>query len=393
MKQNQRMNAHSASAAENEFLINSAVIKARRCFMFGTTLEQTNQGKPSVKGSRSMHLARIAIFSLIIGGTLFLSVGRLENLYGNDAVFSGNGVTVFPIKTAEIQMVTDSVTIKRGGGLGWFVEVIATFKNFGPDTVVQIGFPFEWGTPETSDTEFEGEYPDTPDFRAFVDGKPVLVAPRRGILGEDTGLAYDLVYLFNVNFRHGEFKTIRQTYTVGGSQNSVGGDVFTYILKTGSLWKDSIEKLSIFLEIDKKDAPYWQSVSPPEQKAEERGGKLYLHWSYDNIKPNFDLTVEHLPTFLSNLTLDELLKHPDLSVEELLKRANGPGVAIDPKWARYIRNLTYARYGFLFKNPYVRAQFYGDGNSKENPSFGPSMIKQGDKKFIDYLNELEKKHH
>jgi hypothetical protein len=327
--------------------------------------------------------------------TLFLLLvfaGTLKCLFANDAVFSGNGVTVFPVRTAEIQMVTDSVTIKRGGGLGWLVEVIASFKNFGPDTVVQIGFPFSWGTPETSDTEFEGEYPDTPDFRAFVDGKPVLVTPKRGILGEATELAYDLVYVFNVNFLHGESKTIRQTYTVGGSQNSMGGDVFTYILKTGSLWKDSIEKLSITLAIDKKDAAYWQSVFPPEQKAEERGDKLYLYWSYNNIKPNFDLTVEHLPTFFSDLSLDELLKHPDLSVEELLKRANSAGVVIDPKWARYIRNLTYARYGYPFKDPYVRAQFYGTGRSKENPVFVTGMIKQDDRKFIDHLNEMEKQH-
>ena len=346
------------------------------------------QPQPFVGCSGILRFVWVAVFSLWL-----LFAGGLKCVFANDAVFSGNGVTVFPVRTAEIQMVTDSVTIKRGGGLGWLVEVIAAFKNFGPDTVVQIGFPFDWGTPETSDTEFEGEYPVTPDFRAFVDGKPVLIAPRRGILGEATDLAYDLVYVFNVSFLHGESKTIRQTYTVGGSQNSVGGNVFTYILKTGSLWKDSIEKLAITLEIEKKNARYWQSVSPPEQKAEERGGKLYLYWSYDNIKPNFDLTIEHLPTFFSNLTLDELLKHPDLSVEELLKRANSLGVVIDPKWARYIRNLTYARYGYPFKDPYVRAQFYGTGSSKENPMFDTGKIKQNDRKFIDHLNEIEKEYH
>jgi len=173
----------------------------------------------------------------------------------------------------------------------------------------------------------------------------------------------------------------------------VGGDVFTYILRTGSLWKDSIEKLSITLEIDKKDAPYWQSVFPPEQKAEERGGKLYLYWSYENIKPGFDLTVEHLPTVFSNLSLAEILKHPDLSVDELLKRANTPGIEIHPEWARYFRNLTYARYGYPFKNPYVRAQFYGTGSLKEKPMFDTGMIKQNDRQFIDYLNEIEKEHH
>ena len=259
--------------------------------------------------------------------------------------------------------------------------------------MVQVGFPFRYGTPETVDAEFEGEYPVTPDFKAFVEGKPVPVTPKRGILSEETNLAYDLVYLFNVRFLHGESKTIRQTYTVGGSQNSMGGDTFNYILKTGSLWKDSIENLSITLELGKKDAPYWQSVSPPEHKAEERDRRLYLFWSYKNIKPSFDLTVEHLPIALSNLSLGELLKHPDLSVDELLNQVNTSGVVIQAQWARYFRNLTHARYGYPFKNPYVRAQFYSSGKLKENALFDPSMIKENDRKFINYLNELEKGDH
>jgi hypothetical protein len=361
--------------------------------MYWTIVDRINKPKEFARHFGPRHFIRMAMFFLIMGETPFLSASRPENLLYNDAVFSGDGVTVFPVKTADIQMVTDSVAIKRGGDLGWLVEVITTFKNYGPDTVVQIGFPFNYATPETADTEFEGEFPIRPDFKAFVDDKPVPVTPKRGALSEDTGLAYDLVYLFNVNFRQGESKTIRQTYTVGGTQNSMGGNIFNYILKTGSLWKDSIENLSIALEIEKKDAPYWQSVSPPEHKAEDRGGKLYLYWSYKNIKPNFDLTVEHLPIGLSNLTADELLKHPDLSVGEILEQVNSQGAYLEPKWARYFRNLTYARYGYPFKSPFIRAQFYETGNLKENPLFEPSMIKPGDRKFIDYLNDLEKKGH
>jgi len=371
------------------------------------TLDQTNQSKSSLEHSGMMRFVRVAVFFLIL-----LSAGRPESLFCNDAVFSGDGVTVFPVKAAAIQMVTDSVVIKRGGGLGWRVEVVATFKNFGPDAVVQVGFPFDYGTPETSDTEFEGEYPRTPDFRAFVNGKSVSVTPKRGVLGPDSNLAYDLVYLFDVSFQRGESKTIRQTYTVGGLQNSMGGETFNYVLKTGSLWKDSIEKLSITLELDKKDVPYWHSVSPPEHKAVERDGMLQLYWSYENIKPSFDLTVEHLPCVLDVLSLDELqkspdfflcelLKHPDVSVDDLLKHSDlsldellkRVEVQLQPAEARYYRNLTYARYGYPFKNPFVRAQFYGTGNLKENPTFNASMIKPNDKKFIDYLNELEKKHH
>lgn len=311
-------------------------------------------------------------------------------LYGNDAIFQGNGVTVFPVKSADIQMVTDSVTIKRGGELGWLVEVVATFKNFGPEAAVQVGFPFEYSSPETLETEFPGEYPVRPNFKAFVDGRPVPVTPKRGALSPDLGLAYDLVYVFPVTFRSGETTTIRQTYTVGGTQDSMGGNIFSYILKTGALWKDSIQRLSIVFELEKKDAPYWQSIIPVEHRAEERDGRLYLSWSYENIEPDFDLKIEHMPTGLSDFPLDELIKQPDFALGELLKRTPGADIPLQPAWARYLRNLTYARYGYPFKNAYVRAQFYGPGALTENPGFQPSLIKPGDQAFIASLNRLEK---
>ncbi len=373
-----------------------------------TTLDTTHPGNSVLGHSGMTRFVRLAAVFL-----LFLCPGRLESLFCNDAIFSGDGETLFPVKTADIQMVTDSVVIKRGYGLGWTVEVVATFKNSGPDTVVQIGFPFEYETPETAGTEFEGEYPVTPDFRAFVNGQSVPVTPKRGVLAPDSDIPYALVYLFEVSFQRGESKTIRHTYTVGGIEmNSMGGARFTYVLKTGSLWKDSIEKLSITLELDKKDASYWQSVSPAEQKAVEQDGKLHLYWTYENIKPRFDLIVEHLTCVPFDISLDELqndpgcllcelLHHPEVSVDELLKHSKssldellkqvGPPLELTPESARYFRNLAYARYGYPFKNPFVRAQFYTGGNFKENPAFDMSMIKPNDRKFIDHLNRFENK--
>ena len=81
--------------------------------MARTKRDKINQPRPSRKRSRIARFVWVAVFFLL----LLLAVG-LESLLGNDAVFSGDGVTVFPVKTADIQMVTDSVTIKRGGDWG-----------------------------------------------------------------------------------------------------------------------------------------------------------------------------------------------------------------------------------------------------------------------------------
>ena len=194
-------------------------------------------------------------------------------------------------------MLTDSVFIQRGGKLGWLVRVNTTFKNFGPDTVVQIGFPFGYYDPGEIDTLPNGEYCNAnPEFQVKVNGRSVRTYPKRGIENPDLdNLKFALVYTFHVRFKKGEMKSVIQTYTVGGGGNSIGERYFNYILKTGSLWKDSIKSLFISLKLSRKDVKYWQSISPQVSDTKQTGKSIEFHWRYENVKPDSDIELYHHP--------------------------------------------------------------------------------------------------
>lgn len=64
------------------------------------------------------------------------------------------------------------------GGYKWSIEMPATYKNFGPETTVRMGFPFMQRLPEESVGYSEDNYSD-PRFKTFVDGISIPVTPKR----------------------------------------------------------------------------------------------------------------------------------------------------------------------------------------------------------------------
>ncbi len=313
-------------------------------------------------------------------GALLLAVLLLYTLttptYGNDAVYYGAGVTVYPVKHDSIQLVSEVIKITKGIGLGWGVEATLNFKNYGNKTSVQMGFPFDTDGPNDPDQK-EEDVPD-PKFRTFIDSKEVKVTKKKGWSKSPLeDLNYPIVYTFTVPFEQGETKTILHTYSVQGTEWSTGDYEFKYILKTGALWRGLIENIKVDMILPGKSAVIVHCVLPKEHKATQNKDAVVLSWEFQDIKPKFNITAKTL-FGREPIGLDYLRTTKDLFIT-------------DACCVRYFRNLVYASYGYPFENPFPRMQFYGSGHFRERNDFNFNMISRVDKKVLDDLNNHEQR--
>ncbi|MEE9119183.1 MAG: YARHG domain-containing protein, partial [Calditrichia bacterium] len=327
-------------------------------------------------------LIRIVTFSFLL-----ISSGLAD-----DAVYYGDGASVFPIKSTDIQMVSETIHLKYAGTTYqpvWLVEVEEKFKNHGPAINVQIGFPFD--THEIFDfpDDYTGRTDDIkseydPQFKTYINGNPVEVVSKFGLKNPEIALHYKWIYTSDVHFDEQEEKVVRHTYVVRGEIVSTGEHTFKYILKTGALWKGNIESISIRLEMKEADASGFQSISPAEHKAIKEGEKIFLNWEYQNLKPDFNIIISSPPI---------VLKSVDEHIEYYYSKYNH--LPDDEGYLRYMRNQVFAHYGYPFKNPFWNAHFYStrykeDLNYQQDENFKIENISEKHRAFIDRIKKQEK---
>ena len=224
---------------------------------------------------------------LLLFGFLFIFVNPV---FGNDASYYGSGVTVYPAKHDDIQLVTEVITITKGVGLGWGVEAVLNFKNHGNKTSVQMGFPFDTDGPNDPDDKEENV--PNPKFRTFIGGHELKVTKRKGWSKSPLqDLSFPIVYTFTVPFEKGETKSIRHTYSVQGTEWSNGEYEFKYILKTGALWKDKIKNIKIKMILPKSSVSEITRIAPKEHKIGQDQDNNLLYWEFHDIKPDFNIVA------------------------------------------------------------------------------------------------------
>src|SRR3990172_8288932 len=293
------------------------------------------------------------------------------DVHADDSVYSGDGIDVYPLQSANIQMVAEVITISDNGGKDRFgVDVDMTFKNHGPETTVQMGFPILADEIEGERIEFD------PHFRTWVNGKEVQITKKRGIPHpvKDYYHFSDAVYTYPVTFKSGETKKIKHQYAVGGTFDSIGGWNFTYILRTGALWKGVIEDYSMIYKTKVSLVPDIIGTLPKEQKAILDGEVLQLFWNIKNFKPQNDFIL------IGGSSRFALMKR---SVDEDLRGAKDFTLIMTSAELRYAKNKVFALYGYPFKNPFIREQFYYQGSQyKESRSYSEQNIS---KEHLGYI--------
>lgn len=213
----------------------------------------------------------------------------------------------------------------------------------------------------------------------YVNGKKIPVKLKKGITNPDLkDIQYPYIFTSKVSFKRGEKKSIRHTYTVGGTSDSIGGMEFKYILKTGALWKGVIERVDVVLITSEQDIDNLQCMSPRPQKFDRKGKDLIISWVLLNIEPISDIVIKKFADGVSKMSSDEL-------TQEIMD--NVDGCDYEPDQSEYFRNKVLATYGYPFSSPLERAMFYENGQFRENPNFSWANISKNHLTVLNCLND------
>jgi hypothetical protein len=304
----------------------------------------------------------------------------------DDTVYSGDGYHVYPMQNSDVQLVAETIVITDNQVFDrhvnkwadrFTINVDMTFKNHGSDTTLQMGFPVLVEDYDGKLVEIETH------FRTWVNGKEVPITKKQGIpnpLKEDWHFS-KTVYTYTVSFKRGETKKIKHSYNVGGSFSSVGSWELKYILRTGALWKGVIEDFSQIYKTHISKAKDIIGTLPREQKSVLKGKELHLFWNMKKIEPENDFRVMGgSPGYF-------LMKN---SVSEDMKSIKSYHGIMTTAELRYAKNKVFASYGYPFKSPFVRAQFYYPGSPyKESTSFSEQKMSKEHLAFVGLLSKLE----
>jgi hypothetical protein len=174
-------------------------------------------------------------------------------------------------------MVREDIFVKLPDGT---VEARFVFKNEGPATTIQMGFPEESYNVGKMKS---GQKSRFKYFKSWIDGKAVSVARKtaspRG--SEDYRELY--WWVKDVSFKAGETKVILNRYktTPGGSYVDGGYQEVTYIVSTGAPWKGTIGTANITFELGPKARKLYPKAT---SKGYKRSGNR-LVWKFKNFEP------------------------------------------------------------------------------------------------------------
>jgi len=171
------------------------------------------------------------------------------NFYADDSIYNGNGETVIPITSNQIEMVEETVIIEKSGSNYPYDQFKAdctfVFHNTGNDTEILMGFPDTYRSNE--DPMAESSF-SISNFKCSINYKKIKTEFKETENNPELkNIDYPAAYVWKVKFKKDETKIIRNTYRFGGYW-SVGWINLKYILKTGALWKGNIKRATIIIK-------------------------------------------------------------------------------------------------------------------------------------------------
>lgn len=335
--------------------------------------------------------------SFLLLSFLFLIVAR--SAYGDGvAVFELPGNTVFPVEQNDIRMVKEVVTVDDDE-----VKAVFTFENTTSKSIsVKMGFPFK----DESDLNYE---PHGKFFRVFIGGNEVPSSKKKAtqniklIIGDN----YSSYYTWDLNFAPFERKTVDCIYSADWAcdpQPHPACTHFTYITKTGSLWKDKIHEADFYITLPRGYGDDINSkrlvieITPPAHK---KTGDL-LEWHFKEWKPTQDISIDisRSPSYpLQDFELVALM----VNILDFIQYEGGKRLytvedlkmhdydkQLARLYVRVLRNEIYARHGKVLKSSILNSIFGGQNWYKPNPKYSDNMLNDIERKNIRFIREYEK---
>jgi hypothetical protein len=159
--------------------------------------------------------------------------------YADDAAIEHVGGALQPMAdhpsvVMESMTVDVSLTVETAA-----VDCAFAFRNSGPSTTVQVGFP-ESHSGEVGSNEPGG----FTTFKTWVDGKDVPTT-KEGLRVSNDRDSWQRWRVKKVTFAAGQTRHIRVTYSAPTGADITGNRFFSYRVGTGGSWKGPIGKVTV----------------------------------------------------------------------------------------------------------------------------------------------------
>jgi hypothetical protein len=248
--------------------------------------------------------------------TFILIVTNIYSDAGSFIEFPETG-NISPTTNNNIQMLNEVIIYSNN-----LFNIIYQFTNYSSVTQnVLCGFPIKgkfngpkWERSYSMLSQYSNNISKVLDLYLkfkFYEEKTKINYKFKKVTNKD----YDYLYLMNVNFPPHKTITISNNYFQEMDNNESEGATFvfihqniTYILKTGSLWKDTIKLCDIYFYLPDdyynngygiyRNGLYYPSINALPTNNQtlfliDQGTNLIkrIEWHFTNIKPNFDINV------------------------------------------------------------------------------------------------------
>jgi hypothetical protein len=353
-----------------------------------------------------MKALRSGIVCCVVPCTIWSSV--FLSAYADDAVYSGSGSSVYPIESTDIRLVREIVTFDQRSSGSYSVSALLYFENQRDEMILErVGFPDAWGNTSA-------------DLLVFVDGVPAKEITT--VSAEADSSPRGDVHLFEVGFSPRGTTTILHQYSLAVSASSYGVRWIPYVFRTGSLWMDEIEEARFVYRFD--HPPLGLGLTLGDQLlvgANWRGWREWVAEPLDSSQVGFDYSFHYVPGPRPTFTIifndieptDDLAlsymfggsgavenlseipcKEPGFHCQSLLYRFMDSlqierGL-IDCYEPALLRKLIYARKGYRYSEPDLRAMFFESAIlMPSSEPFVPSWISRREENIINKLKWME----
>jgi len=304
-------------------------------------------------------------------------------LYSNDGAYTLSGNQLVPINESNISVKKEILTITRLDKGILDVKVEYTFFNPNKEKTIVVGF--EAAEPE-GDVETEpinGGHPYMKSFSVVMNGKKLDFKINDNVKKEN--IAY--VYYFNAPFKRGVNKVIHH-YTFEHSSGAGLAYEFDYVLSAASRWAGEVIE-DFTLIIDNGDKSEFQIVKSFFKNANEwkvDGLMVDCFSDFYNKKPALQFYIRKSPIVFKkkNFKIEGEL----YLISELYSKKEFPSKIV----LKILRNLPYAKRGYVFKSHELNSFFMAQPWYKKRPQYKAKYetLEKNEQEWINKVKAMKR---
>lgn len=332
----------------------------------------------------------------------------------NDGGYTMSGNQLVPIEVSDISIKKEVLSIKRvESNHNEYLDVKVEYTFYNPNKAKKILVGFEAFEPygDVDSEPVNGGHPYMKDFLVLVNGKQLpykIASGDSSIMPKDETSNVGYVYYFDVLFKKG-LNSITHTYRYESS-GSVGTYYsIDYILSAASRWKGKvIEDFTLIIDVGEYESffiskTFFSNVSEWQFNGvavdsigdnEEKALRFYLKKSplvfkKKNFKIRGELYLVSLWTYSNqSTTLDRF----DYKKDKLgfAKQIIFNELPIDKTSYKIYKNLSYAREGYVFKDPVVLKYYEQFEWYRKNPNYKPLLVHQRGRELEEKMLKILK---